>query len=98
MDWKLTCLAFVTLFIAELGDKTQLAVISLVTDRGKPGPIFIGASLALVVVTLLGAYFGGFIVKFVPIHIVKLVSGLLFAGIGIYVLLEAVPAFIQAIW
>ena len=46
------------LFIAELGDKTQLTVFTLVTQHKEPWPIFLGSSLGLIVVTLLGAFWG----------------------------------------
>ena len=82
-------MAFSTLFIAEMGDKTQLAVFSLVTDSKAPVSVFLGASLALVVVTLIGVLFGGLVTKFVPQHYLKIGAGLLFVGIGIYALWEA---------
>jgi putative Ca2+/H+ antiporter (TMEM165/GDT1 family) len=54
MDWRLFATTFAALFIAELGDKTQLAVITLTCKHQRPLPIFLGASVALAAVTLLG--------------------------------------------
>jgi len=91
LDLKLFLTAFGMLFLAELGDKTQLAVFTLVTQYKKPVPIFLGASLALVLVTLIGALFGELVTRYIPETYLKLVAGILFVGIGIFVLVEAVP-------
>ena len=91
MDWKLAAIAFGTLFLAELGDKTQLAVFSLAAENHSPWPVFIGASAALVVVTFLGSFLGGFVTKYVPPDMLQLIAGLLFVAIGAYTLAEAVP-------
>jgi putative Ca2+/H+ antiporter (TMEM165/GDT1 family) len=89
IDWQVFLLAFSTLFFAEMGDKTQLAVFSLVTDSKAPLTVFLGASLALVIVTLIGVLFGGVVTKLIPVTYLKLGSGLLFTGIGFYTLWEA---------
>lgn len=91
MDLKLFLMAFGTLFLAELGDKTQLAVFTLVTQYKKPLPIFLGASLALILVTFIGALFGEVVSRYVPPAYLKLAAGILFVGIGIFILVEAVP-------
>ncbi len=83
MDWKLAATAFGILFLAELGDKTQLAVFSLAAQHKAPGTVFVGASLALVVVTLLGAYLGGFISSIIPARYVHLGAGTLFILLGL---------------
>ena len=86
MDWKLIATAFGVLFLAELGDKTQLAVFSLSAQHKAPGTVFIGASLALVVVTLLGAYLGGFVSTYIPAKVVQVGAGVLFLVLGISLL------------
>ena len=95
MDIKLFLMSFGMLFLAELGDKTQLAVFTLVTQYKKPLPIFLGSSLALVLVTLIGALFGEVVSRYVPPAYLKLGAGILFVGIGIFVLLEAVPGVVH---
>lgn len=95
MNWKLFALAFSTLFVAELGDKTQLAVFTLVTNYKQPIPIFLGASLALIAVTLIGAVFGETVSRYVPPSILQTVAGLLFVGIGAFVLWEAIPELLR---
>ncbi|MDD5656084.1 MAG: TMEM165/GDT1 family protein, partial [Elusimicrobia bacterium] len=58
--------SFLALFVAEFGDKTQLAVITLTASTGKPWAVFLGASLALAVGTALGVVFGHVALKIVP--------------------------------
>ncbi len=86
MDWKLTLTAFGMLFLAELGDKTQLAALSLTAKSGKPFAVFIGAATALVIITLLGVMLGGIATKFVPaVYLHKGAAGL-FIVIGLLML------------
>ncbi|WP_058486063.1 TMEM165/GDT1 family protein [Defluviitalea phaphyphila] len=88
MNWKLFFSAFFTLFLAELGDKTQLAVFCMSADKKQPIPIFLGASLALIIVTFLGTFFGKYISSLVPKHILNLIVSILFISIGIFILKE----------
>ncbi len=74
---------FVTVFLAEMGDKTQLTTITLSSTTNKPLAVFIGSSLALILATLLGALAGGSIASLVPAFILKLLSGIVFLIIGI---------------
>lgn len=83
-------MAFTTLFVAELGDKTQLAVFTLVTETRSPWAVFIGSSLALIAVTFIGVAFGGWVTRYVPTRYLKIAAGLLFIGIGSFVLWQAV--------
>jgi putative Ca2+/H+ antiporter (TMEM165/GDT1 family) len=76
-------ITFVTLFVAELGDKTQLSVISLTSKTGEPIKVFIGAACALVVVTLLGVLVGETLVRFVPETVIKKIAAAAFVVIGI---------------
>lgn len=89
LNWQMFIMTFSTLFIAEMGDKTQLAVFTLVTESKQPLSVFLGASLALTVVTLIGVIFGGLVTKLVPPLYLKIGAGLLFVGIGFYTLWEA---------
>lgn len=96
MDWKLAAVAFGTLFLAELGDKTQLAVFTLAAGNQKPWPVFIGASAALVLVTFLGSFLGGVITKYIPADVLKLICGLLFVAIGAFTVYESSPDIIRS--
>ncbi len=83
MDWKVFAGTFGLLLLAELGDKTQLAVISMTCKTGKPWMVFLGAALALVVVTLIGAFAGQLISQFVPAEVLNKVAAALFVVMGI---------------
>ena len=80
---------FVTVFIAEMGDKTQLTTITLSSTTNKPLAVFIGSSIALVLATLIGALAGGSIANLVPAFLLKLLSGLVFLIIGIKLLTQS---------
>ena len=58
MDWHVLLSTFGLIFVAELGDKTQLAVVTQVCRHSRPWAVFLGASLALAAVTALGAIGG----------------------------------------
>ena len=74
---------FVTVFLAEMGDKTQLTTITLSSTTNKPLAVFIGSSMALILATLLGALAGGSIASLIPAFLLKLLSGIVFLIIGI---------------
>ncbi len=88
MDWKTLFTTFGVLFLAEMGDKTQLAVINMTCSTSKYWAVFIGASAAMVAVTGLGVVFGDVLVRFVPQNIIHAVSGAIFIVIGILILLH----------
>ncbi|MBM2827440.1 MAG: hypothetical protein HW403_1504 [Dehalococcoidia bacterium] len=66
MDWRLILSTFGLLFLAELGDKTQLAVIVLTAQHKNPWPILIGAIGGLAAVTVLGVVFGMGLAQLIP--------------------------------
>ena len=80
---------FITVFLAEMGDKTQLTTITLSSTTNKPLAVFIGSSLALILATLLGALAGGSIANLIPAFLLKLLSGIVFLIIGIKLLAES---------
>lgn len=82
MDWKIFGTAFATLFLAELGDKTQLAVITMTADTGSKVSVLLGACSALVVVTLLGVMFGGVLSQYVPTEWLQRIVAVAFIAIG----------------
>ena len=73
---------FLTIFIAELGDKTQLATLTMSGTSNKPFAVFLGSSTALVLASLIGALAGGSISNFVPEIILKSIASLTFFIIG----------------
>lgn len=82
---------FGVLFLAELGDKTQLAVVAFSSEGRSPWAVFLGASLALATSTALALLVGRVALRVVPTAWVRLGAGLLFLVVAVVVLVEAVP-------
>ena len=82
MDWKIFGTAFVTLFLAELGDKTQLAIITMTANTESKVAVFLGASLALVFVSLLGVVSGGVLSQYIPTEWLQRIVAVAFIVIG----------------
>ena len=80
---------FLTVFIAELGDKTQLATLTISGTSNKPLAVFLGSSSALVFASLLGALTGGSISSFLPEVFLKLIASITFFVIGIRLFLNS---------
>jgi putative Ca2+/H+ antiporter (TMEM165/GDT1 family) len=88
MDWKLIASTFGVIFLAELGDKTQLAAMTMSATTKKPLSVFIGASLALATVSAIGVAVGTGLAEVVPLSIVRKVAAALFVVIGLAMLLD----------
>jgi putative Ca2+/H+ antiporter (TMEM165/GDT1 family) len=84
--WKIFLTTFGVMFLAEIGDKTQLAVISCTSRFRSPWVVFAGAALALVLATAIGTFVGSFLPALVGEKIIRFVSGGLFILFGILVL------------
>ena len=82
MDWKLFLTTFGTIFVAELGDKTQLACVLTAADSRNPWIVFVGSSLALITPSLLGVLFAEFICNYVSPEIIKKVAAVAFVIMG----------------
>ncbi|MDY6968433.1 MAG: TMEM165/GDT1 family protein [Spirochaetota bacterium] len=90
MDIKLLLTIFSVIFIAELGDKTQLATMLFAMDKEvNKFTIFLGASLALIITSALGIIAGGFISEYISKKYLHYIAGLGFIGIGIWTLFKA---------
>ena len=74
--------AFFLVFIAELGDKTQIQTMLLSTQLESVFGVFIGASLALVLSAFLGVLLGGYITKWIPADYLQIGAGVSFMLIG----------------
>ncbi|MCX7919666.1 MAG: TMEM165/GDT1 family protein, partial [bacterium] len=81
--WKLLLSSFLMIFIAELGDKTQLATFTLAAESKSPWLVFLGCGSALLLTTFLAVFFGDLITRFIPMHIMKYLAGIVFIGFGI---------------
>lgn len=82
MDWKLFAVTFGAVFIAELGDKTQLAALAFTADSKRPWTIFAAASLALVLATAIGVAAGTHLGRWINPAWVRRGSAVLFILIG----------------
>tara|TARA_Y100001968_G_scaffold331265_1_gene385379 strand:+ start:347 stop:694 length:348 start_codon:yes stop_codon:yes gene_type:complete len=87
--------SFSTIFLAELGDKTQLATLMLSAQSGRPLIIFIGAALALISTSLLGVLIGQWISNNFPRQRFTLVSGLIMLSLGLFLVAQGIIDFIQ---
>jgi len=74
--------SFFTIFIAELGDKTQLATLTLSGNSKKPLAVFLGSATALILASLVGVLAGGSIATFIPEIYLKLIASITFLIIG----------------
>lgn len=86
MDFRVLLTTFGVIFLAEMGDKTQLAAMTMAAQTKKPWAVFIGASLALAAVSALGVIVGGAIGEYVPLEWVKRTAAVAFILIGILML------------
>jgi putative Ca2+/H+ antiporter (TMEM165/GDT1 family) len=86
MDLRVLLTTFGIIFLAEMGDKTQLAAMTMSAQTKKPWAVFIGSSLALAAVSALGVVVGSVIGEYVPLEWVKRVAAVAFIIIGVLML------------
>lgn len=89
MDLTLLISTFLTVFLAELGDKTQLATVALSGTSDRPLAVFLGSASALVLASLLGAMAGGSVASVVPTELLQLIASVGFLIIGTRLLLHS---------
>jgi len=82
MDWKLFAATFGAIFVAELGDKTQLAALSMSAKSGRPLLVFLASVLAFAVVTLAAVAVGEGLTRVVPLEYVEKAAAAAFIVIG----------------
>ncbi|HET9478124.1 MAG TPA: TMEM165/GDT1 family protein [Pyrinomonadaceae bacterium] len=86
MDLRVFLTTFGIIFLAEMGDKTQLAAMTMSAQTKNPWAVFLGSSLALVAVSALGVVVGGVIGQYVPLEWVKRAAAVAFIVIGVLML------------
>lgn len=90
MDFKVLLTVFATVFVAELGDKTQLATMLYAADREVSKlTVFLGASLALVLASGIGVIAGSLLSEYISVKVLQYVAGAGFILIGIWTLMRA---------
>ncbi len=87
MDWRLFGSTFLLVFLAELGDKTQLTALAASAGSKSPWSVFLGASLALVIATLVAVLAGSVLTKYVPERVLKIGAAILFLVFGTILLI-----------
>lgn len=90
MDWKIMLTVFATVFVAELGDKTQLATMLFASDQEVSGwTVFIAASLALVLTSALGVVAGTLLSNWINPKMLGVLAGVAFIVIGMFTLIRS---------
>ncbi len=82
MDIKVLLTTFGMIFLAELGDKTQLATLSFAAESKARLSVFIGAAGALALTSLLAVLLGSFVARWIPENYVRVGAGVLFIVLG----------------
>ncbi|HLN65057.1 MAG TPA: TMEM165/GDT1 family protein [Symbiobacteriaceae bacterium] len=90
MEWKSALITFALIFFAELGDKTQLMVMSMSARSKAPQMIFLGASAALIASSLIAVLAGDMVLKAVPLRLVRIGTGALFIAMGALLIARSV--------
>jgi len=90
MDTNTLLTVFTTVFVAELGDKTQLATLLFASDREvSRWIVFIGAALALIVTSAIGVLAGGVVSRYVSEKFLRYIAGVGFVTIGVWTIFKA---------
>ncbi len=88
MNWQLFWLTFATIFLAEIGDKTQLVCFSMSTKSTSILPVFLGAMTAFVLSTLVACLLGNFLSKVVPVKIIHSIAAVILIAAGLFILVK----------
>lgn len=88
MDWRVFLTTFGVIFLAEMGDKTQLAAMTMSAQTKKPWAVFVGSALALTAVSAIGVVVGGVVGNYLPLEWIKRAAAVAFIVIGILILLD----------
>lgn len=86
MDWKIFASTFITIFLAEMGDKTQFAALAASTQSKSTASVVTAVVLALGLAGVLGVVCGKYLGSIINPQLMRYVSGGLFIGLGIWVL------------
>ena len=87
MDWRVVLTTFGIIFLAELGDKTQIAAMTMAAQKKRPWEVFIGATIALAAVSAIGVAVGTALGHYLPVDWIKRIAGAAFILIGVLVLI-----------
>lgn len=89
MLWKTLATVFITVFVAEIGDKTQLATMLFASERDTSRwVVFAGASLALICAAAIGVLVGAQLERLISPRTLKVIAGIGFIAIGVWTLVS----------
>jgi Ca2+/H+ antiporter, TMEM165/GDT1 family len=86
--WRIALSTFGIVFLAEFGDITQVVIANLAARYRDPVSVFAGAAVAFCLVSLAGVLGGRLLTRYVPMALVRRLSGLALLGFGIYTLVS----------
>lgn len=88
MDWKIFTATFITIFIAEIGDKTQFAAMAAAAQAKSILPVLLATVLALALAGAMGVAIGSMISKYIDPIKIKYISGSIFIMMGLWILIK----------
>jgi len=88
--WQIAITTFITVFLAEIGDKTQLTTLMIAAQSHQPWIVFGGAAIALVSTSLLGVLAGKWLAKTFSPNLLNTLAGLSFLILSISLLWDAI--------
>lgn len=88
--WQIVSTTFITVFLAEIGDKTQLTTLMIAAQSHQPWIVFAGAAIALVSTSLLGVLAGKWLAKTLSPNVLNTLAGISFLILSISLLWDAI--------
>lgn len=88
--WSIFFSTFITIFLAELGDKTQVATLLISAESHKPLQVFAGAALALITTSLIGVLVGQWLARRISSETLDTVAGILLLIISVGLVAEVI--------
>ena len=93
--WGVFGLTVVAFFLAEMGDKTQIATVMLAAKFESLAAVVVGTTLGMLLANVPVVFAGKLAADRVPFRMIRLVAAAIFAGIGVWVLVSGVPGAIH---
>ncbi len=88
LNFKVLMASFALVFLAELGDKTQLTALAFSASSRSPWSVFLGTSLALVCASALAVLLGGVLAAHVPEKVIQILAAVMFVAVGVVLLVN----------